>query len=94
MLNQTTANQSRFSHDCDCCVFVSQVVAPSGNVTEDVDVWVCPRHNELIVRFSSRPDHYMARGLSDFLQMPGRPVWNAALALLKVKQAQLAGIRL
>jgi len=58
MLNDN--NRARFSHDCDCCAFVGRV----GWGDQDADVWVCLAHRELIVRFSSRADHYMARPLS------------------------------
>lgn len=87
MLNATKpTNESQFSHDCDCCAFLGQV---SG-----ADIWVCPAHNELICRFSSRPDHYQARGLSDFESLPSGAEWTAAIELLRKRQAQLAGLRL
>ena len=86
MLNNTATNVSRFSHDCDCCAFIGQ--------DAQADVWVCPAHNELIIRYSSRPDHYTARGLSDFAQMPPRPEWDSAHKLLRERRAQLAALTL
>jgi len=60
MLNATDTDRARFSHDCDDCAFVARI----GYGNQDADLWYCPNHKELIVRFSSRCDHYMARPVS------------------------------
>jgi hypothetical protein len=93
MLNATTTESPRFSHDCECCAFVGQ--ARHGD--HDGDVWFCLAHKELIVRFSDRDANYMARPLSVFGQVsygPGGdfPLWTVALDAFKAWKAAIAAL--
>ena len=59
-------NSIRFNHDCNCCTFIGQ-----DNRERPSDVYLCPTHDEIIMRFGDDESHYRAYPRELYLKLNG-----------------------
>ena len=88
-MSNTNNTAPRFSHDCDCCAHIGR--AFDGKDT-DGDVWVCLPHRELIIRFSDRPDHNIARSIGDVESGNILPIWGISGAIFRDWQRKVSAL--